>query len=92
MYIELDLPSIKTQISIKQWTFWTKVQDLSKDCSPHHVIALGKQFKLKEIEHYEKLIATFSSKKEIKEKFMEENRQNIRRKAERGQSKLNTCR
>ena len=72
---------------MKQWTFWTKVQDLSKDCPLHHAIALGKQFKLKEIEHYEKLIATFSSKEDIKEKFMEENRQSIHRKAQRGQSK-----
>ena len=87
LHIELDVPSIKTQILMKQWTFWTKVQELSKECPLHHAITLGKQYKLKEIEHYEQLVASYSSKEEIKEKFMEQTRQNIRKKADKGQSK-----
>ena len=87
IYIELDLPSIKTQIMMKQWSFWTKVQEMSKECPLHHAIALAKHFKLKEIEHYEQLIASFNSKDEIREKFTEETRKSIRSKAERGQSK-----
>ena len=72
---------------MKQWSFWTKVQEMSKECPLHHAITLAKQFRLKEIEHYEQLIASFNSKDEIREKFMEETRKSIRSKAERGQSK-----
>ena len=87
MYIELDLPSIRTQIMMKQWSFWTKVLEMSKECPLHHAITLAKHFKLKEIEHYEQLVTSFNSKDEIREKFMEENRKSIRVKAERGKSK-----
>ena len=88
IYIELDTPSIKTQILMKQWSFWKKVQEMSNECPLHHVIRLAKHFKLKEIEHYEQLIASYNSKDEIRDKFMEETRKSIRSKVEKGQSKF----
>ena len=90
LYIELDLVSIKTQILMKQWTFWKKIQELEDDNPLSYAIALAKQLGLKEVKHYEKLITTFQSTEEIKNKFIEETKLSIRRKAERGQSKFAT--
>lgn len=87
LYIELGQVSVKTQILMKQWRFWKKVEELSDDDPLSYVVALAKRYKLKETKHYEQLVDTHESVDEIRTKFEEEVKATIRLKAARGQSK-----
>ena len=87
VYVELDVPSIKTRLLIKQWKFWKRVRELNDTDHIGYIISTAKQHRLKEVKHYEDLVANYESVDEIKNKFEEDIKTTIRCKAEKGRSK-----
>ena len=90
LYVELDVPSIKTRLLIKQWKLWKKVRELNDIDPLGYIISTAKQHRLKEVKYYEDLVANYESVDEIKNKFEEDIQTTIRCKTEKGRSKYVT--
>ena len=90
LYIELGVTSMRTQLMIKQWKFWKKVLELNENEPLVYVVKLCKQYKVKEVAHYERLLARYESVEEIVSEFFEKTKASIRRKAENGRTKYAT--
>ena len=90
VYIELGVVSIKVRVMIKQWRFWNKVLQMGNDNPLVYIIKEAEKHKLKEVNHYKKLIETYASTEDIIAKFFEDIKSSIRKKAEASRSKYVT--
>ena len=90
MYIELGVISMKTQLLIEQWKFWKKVLELNENEPLAYVVKLCKQYKIKEVAHYTRLMEKYESVDEIVSEFFDKIKSSIIRKAESGRSKYKT--
>ena len=90
LFVELGVYSIKTYVLIKQYNFWKKIEDLDNSDPLKYAITLGKQYKLKEVQHYENLLEKYTSADEIVSEFYEKVKADIRAKAEQKRSRYMT--
>ena len=90
LHIELGVPSVKTYLLVKQFNFWKKVVDLSDSDPLTYAITLGKQYKLKEINHYDNLLEKYNSSDDIITEYYTNLKIQIRKKAEENRSRYVT--
>ena len=90
LHVELGVTSVKTYVSVKQFNFWKKVVELSDSNPLMYAVILGRQFNLKEVVHYDKLLEKYSTADEIVSEYFTKVNALIRKKADENRSRYVT--
>ena len=90
VYMELGKVSIQTQIEIKKYKFWKKIEELDDRDPLKQTINEARKQNMAFIKYYDNLTTRYESEDEIKEEFFKDIKTSIRRKASEGRTKCIT--